>query len=103
MAKTTKRPRLYIDHDHPQKHTLAIGNARSGDGWLKIAHVPDPEYAALIVRAVNAYDALTDLLERAHDICDSISDGAPDASPLERQALQLAGEIKAMLSWEATP
>ena len=54
--------------------------------------------AALIVRAVNAHDELVDVLERAHNICDSIGDGAEDASPLEQQALQLAGDIKAMLA-----
>ena len=37
------------------------------------------------------------LLERAYDICDRISDGAPDDSPLALEALQLAGDIKAAL------
>ena len=37
------------------------------------------------------------LLDRAADICDRIGDGADDANPLDQDALQLAGDIRAML------
>ena len=78
--------------------------------WLRklLDGVESSNHSAEVV-ATTAYvmvhkcGGLTDVLERAHDICDSIGDGAPDDSPLALDALQLAGEIRAMLSGEATP
>ena len=63
-----------------------------------------PDLLALIARrsrkaaSTKAHAAITgDLLERAHDICDRLGDGAEDGYPLEQDALKLADDIKAAL------
>ena len=54
-----------------------------------------PVNARLAAAAING--DLADVLERAYDICDSIGNDVEGASPLVLDAVQLAGEIKALL------
>ena len=54
-----------------------------------------PVNARLAAAAING--DLTDVLERAHDICGGVGNDMEGASPLVLDAVQLAGEIKALL------
>ena len=88
MVEATPRPWRVKDGNGfvvEDSYGIAILSTTSGAQNRRAARAN----ARLIVRAVNAYDALVSALEQIHEWADAHSDGAPDASPRDRDAAMI--------------